>query len=92
MEEMISSLGFPIAMAIGMWYFFVQKDKANREDTNRIIDGLREDAKEDRQMYRETINSFDNKLDKFSIVLENNNNELSIIKDDVKTIKEKVGV
>ena len=43
-------------------------------------------------MYRDTIEKFDNKLDRFAIALENYNNELSDIKTDVKNIKEKVGV
>ena len=92
MEQVISSLGFPIASVIGLAYYFVQKDKATREDINKIMDNLREDNKLDREMYRDTIEKFDNKLDRFSIALENYNNELMIIRDDVKNIKEKVGV
>ena len=92
MEELIANLGFPIASVIGLSYFFVQKDKASREDINKIIDNLREDNKLDREMYRDTIEKFDNKLDKFAIALENYNGELSTIKEDVKNIKHKVGV
>ena len=73
---MINSLGFPIACVVGLAYYFVQKDKASREDINKIIDNLRED----------------NKLDKFAIALESNNNRLECIEDDVKAIKDKVGV
>ena len=76
MEQMITNLGFPVACVVGLAYYFVQKDKASREDINKIIDNLRED----------------NKLDKFAIALENNNSELSVIKDDIRNIKEKVGV
>ena len=92
MEQMISSLGFPIACVVGLAYYFVQKDKASREDINKIIDNLREDNKLDRELYRDTIDKFDSKLDKFAIALENNNSELSVIKDDIRNIKEKVGV
>lgn len=92
MEEVISNLGFPIASVIGLAYYFVQKDKASREDINKIMDNLREDNKSDREMYRDTIEKFDNKLDKFAIALENNNNKLKTIEDDIKIIKEKVGV
>ena len=92
MEEIISNLGFPIASVIGLAYYFVQKDKTSREDINKIMDNLREDNKLDREMYRDTIEKFDNKLDRFAIALENYNNELSDIKTDVKNIKEKVGV
>lgn len=92
MEELIANLGFPIASVIGLSYFFVQKDKASREDINKIIDNLREDNKLDREMYRDTIEKFDNKLDKFAIALENYNSELSTIKEDVKNIKHRVGV
>ena len=92
MEEMISSLGFPIACVCAMGYYFVQKDKSSREDINKIIDNLREDNKLDREMYRNTIEKFDCKLDKFAIALENNNNELGAIKEDIRNIKEKVGV
>lgn len=81
MEEIISNLGFPMASAIGIAYYFVQKDKASREDTNRIIDKL-----------IETIEKFDTKLDKFAIVLEGNNNRLGSIEGDIKNIKEKVGL
>ena len=56
------------------------------------MDNLREDNKLDKEMYRETIEKFDSKLDKFAIALENNNNKLKTIEDDIKVIKEKVGV
>ena len=56
------------------------------------MDNLREDNKLDREMYRDTIEKFDSKLDKFAIALENNNNKLEAIEDDIKIIKEKVGV
>ena len=92
MEQMITNLGFPIASVIGLAFYFVQKDKASREDINKIIDNLREDNKLDRELYRDTIDKFDSKLDKFAIALENNNSELRVIKDDIRNIKEKVGV
>ena len=92
MEEIISNLGFPIASVVGLAYYFVQKDKASREDINKIMDNLREDNKLDREMYRDTIEKFDNKLDKFAIALENNNNKLEVIEEDIKVIKQKVGV
>lgn len=89
---MITNLGFPIASVIGLAFYFVQKDKASREDINKIIDNLREDNKLDRELYRDTIDKFDSKLDKFAIALESNNNRLESIEDDVKSIKERVGV
>ena len=92
MEQMINSLGFPVACVVGLAYYFVQKDKSSREDINKIIDNLREDNKLDRELSRDTIDKFDSKLDKFAIALENNNSELSVIKDDIRNIKEKVGV
>ena len=92
MEQMINSLGFPVACVVGLAYYFIQKDKSSREDINKIIDNLREDNKLDRELYRDTIDKFDSKLDKFAIALENNNSELSVIKDDIRNIKEKVGV
>lgn len=92
MEQMINSLGFPVACVVGLAYYFVQKDKASREDINKIIDNLREDNKLDRELYRDTIDKFDSKLDKFAIALESNNNRLESIEDDVRSIKERVGV
>ena len=89
---MITNLGFPIASVIGLAFYFVQKDKASREDINKIIDNLREDNKLDRELYRDTIDKFDSKLDKFAIALESNNNRLEAIEDDVKSIKERAGV
>ena len=89
---MITNLGFPIASVIGLAFYFVQKDKASREDINKIIDNLREDNKLDRELYRDTIDKFDSKLDKFAIALENNNNKLEAIEDDVRSIKERIGV
>ena len=89
---MITNLGFPIASVIGLAFYFVQKDKASREDINKIIDNLREDNKIDRELYRDTIDKFDSKLDKFAIALESNNSRLEAIEDDVKSIKERVGV
>ena len=91
MEQILSTLGFPIASAVGLAYYFVQKDKASREDINKIIENLREDNKLDREMYRETIDKFDCKLDKFAIALESNNNRLENIECDIRNIKEKVG-
>ena len=92
MEQMITNLGFPIASVIGLAFYFVQKDKASREDINKIIDNLREDNKLDRELYRDTIDKFDSKLDKFAIALESNNNRLESIEDDIKSIKERAGV
>ncbi len=92
MEQMITNLGFPIASVIGLAFYFVQKDKSSREDINKIIDNLREDNKLDRELYRDTIDKFDSKLDKFAIALESNNSRLEAIEDDVKSIKERVGV
>ena len=89
---MITNLGFPIACVCALGYYFVQKDKASREDINKIIDNLREDNKLDRELYRDTIDKFDSKLDKFAIALESNNSRLESIEDDVRSIKEKVGV
>lgn len=89
---MINSLGFPIACVCALGYYFVQKDKSSREDINKIIDNLREDNKLDRELYRDTIDKFDSKLDKFAIALESNNNRLESIEDDVRSIKERVGV
>ena len=89
MEQIISNLGFPIASVVGLAYYFVQKDKSSREDINKIIDNLREDNKLDRELYRDTIEKFNSKLDKFAIALESNNNRLECIEDDVKTIKDK---
>ena len=88
---MITNLGFPIASVVGLAFYFVQKDKASREDINKIIDNLREDNKLDRELYRDTIDKFDSKLDKFAIALESNNSRLEAIEDDVKSIKERVG-
>ena len=92
MEQMISNLGFPIACVVGLAYYFVQKDRSSREDINKIIYNLREDNKIDRELYRDTIDKFDSKLDKFAIALESNNNRLESIEDDVRSIKERVGV
>lgn len=92
MEQMINNLGFPIACVVGLSYYFVQKDRSSREDINKIIDNLREDNKIDRELYRDTIDKFDSKLDKFAIALENNNNKLEAIEDDVRSIKERIGV
>ena len=92
MEELITNLGIPTGCLLGLAYYFVQKDKASREDINKIMDNLREDNKLDREMYRDTIEKFDSKLDKFAIALENNNNKLEVIEDDIRIIKEKVGV
>lgn len=89
---MINNLGFPIACVCALGYYFVQKDKSSREDINKIIDNLREDNKLDRELYRDTIDKFDSKLDKFAIALESNNNRLESIEDDVRSIKERVGV
>ena len=99
MEQMISNLGFPIAGAIGMAgvlvvliKYLLERDKQHREDINKILEHQREDNNTDREMYRDTIDKFDSKLDKFAIALESNNSRLGTIESDIKNIKEKVGV
>ena len=99
MEQMIANLGFPIAGAIGMSgvlvfliKYLIERDKQHREDINKILEHQREDSNIDREMYKDTIDKFDSKLDKFAIALESNNNRLESIEDDVRSIKERVGV
>lgn len=81
MEQMINDFGFPVACVVGCAYFI-----------KNLMDSILVEKKEDRAMYQDTINKFDDKLDKFAIALEGNNSELGAIKEDIKTIKEKVGV
>lgn len=99
MEQMISSLGFPIVSTCalsgamyGVIKYFLERDKINQENMNKLIENLREDNNIDREMYKDTIEKFDCKLDKFAIALENNNNKLGDMEQDIKVIKEKVGV
>ena len=99
MEQMIANLGFPIAGAIGMGgvvvvliKYLLERDKQHREDINKILENQREDNNTDREMYRDTIDKFDSKLDKFAIAIEGNNNRLEAIEGDIRNIKEKVGV
>ena len=99
MEQMIANLGFPIAGAIGMGgvvvvliKYLLERDKQHREDINKILENQREDNNIDREMYRDTIDKFNCKLDKFAIALESNNNRLEAIEADIKNIKEGVGV
>ncbi len=51
-----------------------------------------DEKKEDRAMYKDSIDKFDSKLDRFADAIENNNDRLGAIEEDVMTIKEKVGV
>ena len=99
MEQMISNLGFPIACVVALGCYFMQKDKTSRDDMNRIIDNLMQDNKIDREIYIESVRKFDDKLgkfddklDRFAIALENNNNKLGVIEDDIRNIRDKVGV
>lgn len=99
MEQMINTLGFPIACVIALGgamsviiKYFIEKDKSTRIDTNKIIKDMRTDSKEDREMYISTINKFNTQLDKFAVALEVNNIKLGAIEEDVKKIKEKVEV
>ena len=99
MEQMIANLGFPIAGAIGvsgvlvfLIKYLIERDKQHREDINKILEHQREDNNIDREMYRDTIDKFDSKLDKFAIAIEGNNNRLEAIEGDIRNIKEKVGV
>lgn len=98
MEQMIANLGFPIAGAIGtggvvvvLIKYLLERDKQHREDINKILENQREDNNIDREMYRDTIDKFNCKLDKFAIALESNNNRLEAIEADIKNIKEGVG-
>ena len=98
MEQMISNLGFPVAGAIGMSgvlvfliKYLIERDKQHREDINKILEHQREDSNIDREMYKDSIDKFNSKLDKFAITLESNNNRLENIECDIRNIKEKVG-
>ena len=55
MEEIISALGFPVACVIGLAIWVDKQIKNNREDINRTMDMLREDAKEDKAKLVEEI-------------------------------------
>lgn len=55
MEEIISALGFPVACVIGLAIWVDKQIKNNREDINRTMDILREDAKEDKAKLVEEI-------------------------------------
>ena len=99
MEQMIANLGFPIAGAVGMAgvlvvliKYLLERDKQHREDINKILENQREDNNIDREMYRDTIDKFDCKLDKFAIALEGNNSRLETIECDIKKVKERVGI
>ena len=99
MEQMIANLGFPIAGAIGMGgvitvliKYLLERDKQHREDINKILENQREDNNTDREMYRDTIDKFDSKLDKFAIALEGNNSRLEAIEGEVKNMRERVGM
>ena len=98
MEQMIANLGFPIAGAIGvsgvlvfLIKYLIERDKQHREDINKILEHQREDSNIDREMYKDSIDKFNSKLDKFAIALESNNNRLENIECDIRNIKEKVG-
>ena len=64
----------------------------SHKDINKILENQREDNNTDREMYRDTIDKFDSKLDKFAIALEGNNSRLEIIECDIKKVKERVGI
>lgn len=81
MEQMINSLGFPIACVCALGWF-----------ANTIITRMLDEKRDDRTMYMQTIDKFDDKLDKFSVALENNNSKLGMIEEDIRVIKNKVGV
>lgn len=55
MEQMITSLGFPIACVIGLALWVDKQMKNNREDTKATIELIREDAKEDKNKMIEEI-------------------------------------
>ena len=55
MEEIVSALGFPVACVIGLAIWVDKQIKNNREDINRTMDMLREDAKEDKAKLVEEI-------------------------------------
>ena len=71
--------------------YLLERDKQHREDINKILENQREDSNIDREMYKESIDKFNCKLDKFAIALESNNNRLENIECDIRNIKEKVG-
>ena len=56
MEQMISSLGFPIVSTCalsgamyGVIKYFLERDKINQENMNKLIENLREDNNIDRE-------------------------------------------
>lgn len=99
MEQMIANLGFPIACVCGLGgcvaviiKYLLERDKQNREDMNNLMQNLREDHKEDREMYRESIDRFGIVLEAINGEVKANSVKLEIIEDDIKNIKEKMGV
>lgn len=50
MEQMITNLGFPIACCIALGAYVNIQNKQNREDSQKAMEDLRQDAKEDKEM------------------------------------------
>jgi septal ring factor EnvC (AmiA/AmiB activator) len=92
MTEVITNLGFPIGLVLIFLVLMVRyinkKDKLTREDTKEQIGILRQENKEDKDIFNKTVCSFNKAISEFQAV----NNNMSSIECKLNTIEQDITV
>jgi hypothetical protein len=88
MTEVITNLGFPIGLVLIFLVLIVKyinkQNKITREDTKEQISILRQENKEDKQLFKSAIDSFNISVQEFRSVQQ----ETIDIKGDLKEVKQ----
>jgi len=88
MTEVITNLGFPIGLVLIFLVLIVKyinkQNKITREDTKEQIGILRQENKEDKKLFRDSIDCFQIAVQEFKSVQK----ETNFIKTDITEIKQ----
>lgn len=68
-QQLITSLGFPVVCVIGLGLFIREVWKNNREDTQKQMEQITSDAKAREDILYKQIEKFSTSLDKFNETL-----------------------
>lgn len=97
MEQTIATLvptiGFGGVACVYLWKYINKKDEQNRQDTKEQILELRKENKEEKNLFRSSIDSFNKAIDEFKNVQKETNtinSKITTIEKDISEIKTKI--